>query len=192
VHAAVEVEGDIDGRAERVTDGGDPGDDRVEPLGPVEKIEFGGRVHLHRGEALRDPGLDLADEVGGPVAADPGVYAHAVPHGTAEELVHGQAMPASLDVPERLLDRRGGRGEHRPVAEETAAPHPLPQILDPARVGSGDIAGEVADRAGDRGVPPGHDGLAPARQPVVRADPDEDPARRDPVRGDRGDARHQR
>ena len=158
--------------------------------GPVEQVELGGGVHLHRGVALRHPGPDAGHDVGGPVPAYPGVDAHPVPHGPAQELVGRQAVPVPLDVPECLLDRcRGGR-QYRPVAEEAAAAHSLPQVLDAVRVRAGDVAGQVVHGAQDRACALGHDRLAPAGQAVVGGDFDEDPPRRDPVRSDARDLAH--
>src|SRR5690606_41984904 len=60
-----------------------------------DQLQFLGAVELERVEAQGAVGLDLRDDVGGPVAADPAVGLHAIAHAPAQQLV--DRHPQRLD-----------------------------------------------------------------------------------------------
>ena len=93
-----------------------------------------GGVHLHRGEAGLDLGGDLLGELGGLVAADPGVDPDPFADGAAQQGVHGGAVGLARDVPQGLVEAGDGAGEDGAAAVEAALGEHLPVVLDAQRV----------------------------------------------------------
>ena len=99
----------------------------------------------------------------------------------------GHAQRLALDVPQRLVDAGERAHQHRPAAIEAAAVEHLPVVLDPERVLADQEVGQFRDRWPRRVRAPLDDRLAPARDPLVGLDLEEQPARRDEVGLQRGD-----
>ena len=74
-----------------------------------------GGVHLDRGEARLDLRAAASSDLGGFVAADPGVHPDPVPDRPAEQGVHRYADGLPGDVPQRLVEAGDGAGEHGPA-----------------------------------------------------------------------------
>lgn len=84
----------------------------------VDVVESFRRVHLESREArLALPPHCLADGIRA-VATDPVVDPHPIASRPTEQGVDGHAERTRRDLPERLLDARGGTRQHRPTAVE--------------------------------------------------------------------------
>jgi hypothetical protein len=140
----------------------------------------------------RVPGLDGGVGPLG-VARPPGrtagvaVQPHAVPARPAEQFVHGYAVPASAQVPQRLVEPGDGAAEHGPAAVEAAAGQLLPERGDRQRVLADEVAGQLADRGGRGTGPVFERRVAPAGDALVGADAHEQLALAEHERLDRGD-----
>ena len=55
------------------------------------------------------------------------VHPHPIAAGSAEEHVDGLPEPVTPQVPERLVEARDGRGQHRAAPVEAAPRHPIPE-----------------------------------------------------------------
>ena len=187
---AVEVDRDVAVVAEHLTGSGHALDDAVDLGDGGDRAHPPRRVHLHR----RQAGLDLLADVVGDlrrlVATDPAVDADPVADRAAEQLVHGRAVTLAGDVPQRLVDPGDRARQDRPAPVERALGHDLPVVLDAQRVPADDHLAQLLD-GGAHGLGPAlAGGLAPADDPALGLDADEQPAGRDEERLDPRDACH--
>ena len=147
---AVDVERDVPVGPDRLSERGEPVDDRRPVRGQLDGVGLWWR-QLERREPLLDPRHRLVDdllrgEVAQVVTRDPDVGAYAVSHRTAEQLVDGYAVKLADDVPEGDVDRRLRAREDRASAQEARAADHLPVRLDARRVLADQIAAEVVHR----------------------------------------------
>ncbi len=149
--------------------------------------ESSGGVHLHGGETGLDLGGYLLAELGGFVAADPGVDPDAVAHGAAQQGVHGGAVGLPCDVPQRLVEAGDGAGEDRAAPVEAALGHDLPVVLDAQRVLADQEFGQDVDGGPDDFGAPFDNRFAPADHALVGLDAAEQPAGWDEEGLDTGD-----
>src|SRR6266516_572033 len=180
---AVDVERDVPLRPDRIAERSYSRHDLVRRLRRIDGERFR-RRELECTESLLDPALRLVDqlllgELAEVVPGDPGVCPHAIANGAAEELVDGDAVELAGNVPQCFVDRGEGAGEDRPVAVEPRLAHDLPVSLDRQGVPSDEVVGEIRHRRLDRTRAHLDPALAPAGDPLVRPDADEQPLRRD-------------
>ena len=97
---------------------------------------------------------------------------HLVAHPPAQQFIDRHAQRLALDVPQRDVDGRDGRGEDALRREEAAAEEHLPDVLDPRRVLADQQRLEVLDRADHRQFAPGDARLADAVDALVGIDDD--------------------
>jgi hypothetical protein len=90
------------------------------------------------------------------------------------------------DVPQRLVDAGDGAHQDRPAPVEAGPAHDLPVVLDLAGVLTNQVVRQFVHGGGDGGGPPFHHRLAPAGDALVGLDLQEQPARRDSIRGEPG------
>jgi len=135
------------------------------------------------GRIVQIHGLHLA-------AAQVVVHAHAVAHRATQQLIDGNSQALAEDVPARLLDAADRAHRDDAAGKEGVTVHALHQVLDAARIISGDERLQVGDRAGDGAGFPFERGFAPPDQIFVGLDLDKNPvthSRVDDQRTDRGD-----
>ncbi len=186
-HAAVEIQPELDRVAESRADLRYARHRGIHGARAVDDAHLLAAVELEMVEAAGLQRLHAGDHVGGAVAADPAVGAHAVAHQAAEQLVHRHAQHLALDVPQRLVDAGDGAHQDRPAPIEAAAVQRLPQVVDAARVLADEVVGQFVHRRFHRTRAAFDDGLAPAGDALVGLDLQEHPARRQAVGGQSGD-----
>ncbi len=178
VDAPVKIDRDAEVRADGVAHRRHPLDHRFDLGERIDVAQFFGRVHLDRREAERLALQRFGGHVGGTVAADPRIDAHFVADGSAQQFVDRDAVPLALDIPQRLVDPGDSAHQHRTAAIKAGAVEHLPDVLDAIRVAPDQHFLHFGDGGGDgRGVS-FDDRLAPACDPLVGRDLDEQPARR--------------
>ena len=140
----------------------------------LEKIE---RVLAHREKA--DAGPAVLHELGG-FLDHSGARRERCREGrdavamlAAEQLVHGDAERLALDVVEGDVDRRDGAAKHPAALEILASVHLLPEGAGAHRIPADEKLTVVLDRADDRALAIGHARLAPAVEPFVGLDLDD-------------------
>jgi hypothetical protein len=106
VHAAMEIDADADIGADCFADGSDGLDGLLHLVPGVDDLHFLAAVELDRLEAARHDLLGVVGNVGGTVAADPGVDLDLVAALAAQQRMDRLAIGLALDVPERLVDAR--------------------------------------------------------------------------------------
>ena len=137
----------------------------------VERRE---RPEAERGEALLAEAERVVDELLGRVPDQVPVDAHAVTGRAAEEVVHRDAEPLALEIPERDVDSRDGAHDHLAGRPERAAHHLAPPVLDLRRILADEQLPEVVEDADHAAAAPGEARLADPGQPLVRAHEHED------------------
>src|SRR5579871_1274627 len=91
----------------------------------------------------------------------------------AEQLVHGDAKRLALDVMEGDVDRRDGAAKHPAALEILASVHLLPEGAGAHRITADEKLTIVLDGAHDCALAIGHARLAPAVEPFVGFDLDD-------------------
>src|SRR6185437_14197223 len=114
---------------------------------------------------------------------DPGIGAHLLAHLAADHLPNRKPEGASLQVPQRLLEPRQRRHDHRAAAVEAD----LPDILDVERVRADEPVAIGFEHTLDRLGPALETGFAPAECAVFALDADKQPAGRHQEGFDAGD-----
>ena len=92
----------------------------------------------------------------------------------AEQLVDGHAERLALDVVERDVDGADRGGEHAAALEILAAVHLLPERARAHRVAPDHELAKMLDRAGHGALAPGKARFAPAENPLIRLDLDDE------------------
>ncbi len=105
-------------------------------------VQFGRGVRLHRGETLGRPAQGVGDHIAGRRRSTRRPACGPAP---GRRAVRARERPATaLDVPQHLLDRRGGGGRHRLAAEEgsRASGATAPRSVRP---GPEEVVGQVGN-----------------------------------------------
>jgi hypothetical protein len=92
----------------------------------------------------------------------------------AQHLIHGHVHHLAAYVPERLVDARDGRSQHRSAAVEAAEIHELVEMLHLHGIAADDEILEVQHASHGRGRLAFERCLAPARHALIGLDLDED------------------
>ncbi len=95
---------------------------------------------------------------------------HAVSHPASQQLVHRHAEGLTLDVPQRDVDRRYGRGQDPLCGEKASTKEHLPDTLNLERIAIYEQRAKVVQRAHYRQFPTGEPGFADAIDPFVGVD----------------------
>ena len=144
------------------------------PLRQPALVEGREGAVAQRRKALLPQAERVLDQRLGGVAGEVPVDAHLLARRPAEQVVHRDAEPLPLEVPERDVDP-GDRAHHDlPVRPERPARQLAPDVLDPARVAPDEQVGEVVEDPDHASPPSGEARLADPGQPLVRANEDDD------------------
>src|SRR6056300_1320159 len=76
----------------------------------VDDLRFLGQVHLGGFKAIFDGALSAANNVGGSVAAHPGINADTISHLSSQQLVYRRVVKLTLNIPQGLVNT--GDGAH--------------------------------------------------------------------------------
>ncbi len=182
VDAAVEVDADADIGADRLADSGDGFNSLFHLVVGVDDLHLLAAVEFDRLEAAGDDLLGIVGDVGGAVAADPGIDLDLVAHLAAEQRMDRLSQRLALDVPQRLVDAGNRAHVDGAAAIEAGAVHDVPVVLDQEGILADQIVFQLMHGRLHGQCPAFHHRLAPADNALVGLDFQEHPARRHNIR----------
>ena len=182
------IDHDIDVVSDRFSHRGDAGLRALTGFRPSMGMVDGTAIDLNAVKAVRHGLLSQLRESLGVIdrrfvetlhisAAEVAVQADGIAHRTAPQLVTGNAVNLSDDVPQRDVDP-GDRGRTHDSAAmpEMLSPHHLPQMFDARGIFTNQQLRQILDRSHDAARVPFQRRFTPAKQPrLIVSDFDKDP-----------------